>query len=126
MAAQRGKRDTKEVDRLSYIKAGNPTLPSLPTCKTCKARISGNGMCPCEVSGHPDLKNYKITKDTKVRYSDEESTNSSLNILDITNKAANAALGGTLRIETGDSNAAQQMGISQSENETETKRFSTL
>ena len=108
MAAQRGKRDTKEVDRLTYIKAGNPTTPNPPTCRTCKSRISGSGTCACEVKGHPDLKSYKIDKDTIVRYSDEDSTNSGLNILELTNRATNAVLGNTLRIEAGNSNTAEQ------------------
>ena len=79
MALQREKRDTKEIDRLSYVKVGSPTISNPRTCKACKSRVSENGTCACEVKGHPDLKGYKIDKDTIVRHSDENSTNSDLN-----------------------------------------------
>ena len=41
----------------------------------------------------------------------------------ITNKAAKAVLGGTLHIETTDSNAAYRTGISQSKNNTELRQL---
>ena len=128
MALQREKRGTKEIDRFSYDKTGSPTISNPRTCKACKSRISESETCACIVKGHPDLKNYKIDKDTMVRFSDEDSTNSSLNrifepnILGLTNSATNAMLGNTMQIDTGNSNAAEQVGEDQSEDETRTKQ----
>ena len=97
----------------TYSEVGKPTSPKNPICRTCKSKISSSGMCVCSISNHTDLSGYKLTKDIRVRYSDEDSENSIQTIFGITNKAAKAVLGGTLHIETTDSNAAYRTGISQ-------------
>ena len=51
-------------------------------------------MCGCIITGHPDLKYYKLTNDTSVIYA-----NSTHGIIDITIRAVNSALGDALHIE---------------------------
>ena len=114
MAMQREKRD-----RLTNSEVGIPNTSKVIRCKTCKTRMSANDMCVCVVSGHPDLEGYRFTKDTRVRVSDEESTNS-VDIFYISNKAANVVL--ALHIDTADSNGAQLTNINQPGSKTELRR----
>ena len=106
MTGKREKRDIKETQRLTYSEVRKPSSPKNPICRTCKSKISSSGMCVCSISNHTDLSGYKLTKDIRVRYSDEDSENSIQTIFGITNKAAKAVLGGTLHIERTDINAA--------------------
>ena len=123
MASQRTKRDTKEINRLSYLKVGDPTTSNPRTCKTCKLKVSERGTCACDVKGHPDLKHYKIDKDTAVRYESEDSTNSELNrifepnILGLTNRATKSMLDNTMHIDAGNNKSAEQKNEDQSEGE---------
>jgi hypothetical protein len=115
------KRDTKEINRLSYHKVGDPATSNPRTCKKCKVKASEKGTCACDVKNHPDLKQYKIDRDTKVRYDSENSANSELNrifepnILELTNRATKSMLDNTMHIDAGNNNSAEQKNGDQSE-----------
>jgi hypothetical protein len=124
LTSLRTKRDTKEIDRLSYHKIGDPATPIPRTCKKCKVKTSEKGTCACDVKNHPDLKNYRIDENTVVRYESENSANSELNrifeppqtLLELTNRAA-SILENTTHINAGNSHSAEQNNGDQSESE---------
>ena len=129
LTSLRTKRDTKEIDRLSYHKIGDPATPIPRTCKKCKVKTSEKGTCACDVKNHPDLKNYRIDENTVVRYESEDSANSELNrifepprtLLELTNRAA-SMLDNTMHIDAGNNKSAEQKNGDQSEGESRTNQ----
>ena len=124
LTSMRTKRDTKEINRLSYHKVGDPATSNPRTCKKCKVKAPEKGTCACDVKNHPDLKQYRIDRDTTVRYESEDSANSELNgifepprtLLELTNRAA-SMLENTMHIDAGNSHSIKQNNGDQSEGE---------